>query len=126
VTIHLDTSVLIDVFTAGRPLLGRYEAATIEGHLLITSSPVIYEWLRGPRLESELDLQRRLCPDPIVFGAAEAAAAAAIYKKLTRARGREMDVAIAACAIEHGAALWTVNARDFSDIPGLRLYEDHR
>jgi predicted nucleic acid-binding protein len=125
VTIHLDTSVLIDVFTAGRPLLEPYEAAALAGHRLITSSPVMYEWLRGPRVEPELDLQRQLCPSDqiVVFGLSEAAAAADLYRKLKRPRGRELDVAIAACAIEHGAALWTVNPRDFRDIPGLKLYE---
>ena len=124
-TIHLDTSVLIDVFTAERPLLESYEAAALAGHRLTTSSPVMYEWLRGPRIGSELDLQRRLCPaDQIVgFGPDEASTAADVYRKLKRSRGRELDIAIAACAIEHGAALWTVNPRDFRDIPGLRLYE---
>jgi len=37
-------------------------------------------------------------------------------------RGREADIAIAACAIEHEAAVWTTNRRHFQDIPGLRLY----
>jgi predicted nucleic acid-binding protein len=41
---------------------------------------------------------------------------------LRRARGREIDVAIAACAIEHGATLWTLYPSDFRDIPGLSLY----
>lgn len=34
-----------------------------------------------------------------------------------------MDLAIAACALEHGAALWTLNRDDFADIPDLRLFE---
>jgi predicted nucleic acid-binding protein len=29
---------------------------------------------------------------------------------------------VAACAIEHGASLWTLNLGDFKDIPGLKLY----
>jgi len=29
--------------------------------------------------------------------------------------------AVAACALTNGAALWTLNPKDFSDIPGLRL-----
>jgi predicted nucleic acid-binding protein len=39
-----------------------------------------------------------------------------------RPRRREIDITVAACAIEHGAALWTLNTSDFEDIPGLRLY----
>ena len=31
------------------------------------------------------------------------------------------SLAIAACAIEHDAVLWTANTKDFDDIPGLRL-----
>jgi predicted nucleic acid-binding protein len=38
-----------------------------------------------------------------------------------RPRGRDLDLAIAACAIEHDAVLWTASTRDFDDIPGLRL-----
>jgi hypothetical protein len=29
---------------------------------------------------------------------------------------------VAACALASGAALWTLNARDFRDIPNLALY----
>ena len=35
--------------------------------------------------------------------------------------GREMDIAIAACAIVNAASLWTLNPGDFPDIPGLTL-----
>lgn len=124
-TIHLDTSVLIEVITRTRPLLSTYEATANAGHRLTISSVVVYEWLRGPRIDSDVQLQRQLHPhDQIVlFGPSEAALAADLYRQVKRARGREMDIAIAACAIEHGAALWTVNPRDFSDIPGLKLYE---
>jgi len=58
-----------------------------------------------------------------VFGAAEAARAAQLYVVLPRARGREIDLAIAACALTLGARLWTRNPRDFRDLPGLQLYE---
>jgi predicted nucleic acid-binding protein len=44
--------------------------------------------------------------------------AAPIYRTLKRPRSREIDIAIAACAIEQGAALWTANPDDFNDIPG--------
>jgi len=36
-------------------------------------------------------------------------------------RERKLDLAIAATAILHDAALWTLNPRDFADIPRLRL-----
>jgi len=36
-------------------------------------------------------------------------------------RQRELDIAVAACAIVHGGALWTLNRDDFKDIPDLRL-----
>jgi predicted nucleic acid-binding protein len=45
-----------------------------------------------------------------------------LYSSVKRARGREIDLAIAACAMVHGAALWTDNPRDFSDLPDLRLF----
>jgi predicted nucleic acid-binding protein len=41
---------------------------------------------------------------------------------LPRARGREIEIAIAACAMSWHASLWTLNPDDFADIPGLRLF----
>jgi predicted nucleic acid-binding protein len=40
--------------------------------------------------------------------------------------GRELDLAIAASAIRQDAAFWTLNPRDFADIPRLRLVEPTR
>ena len=40
---------------------------------------------------------------------------------VTAARSREIDLAIAATAISRDIPLWTLNRRDFEDIPGLRL-----
>jgi predicted nucleic acid-binding protein len=34
-----------------------------------------------------------------------------------------MDIAIAACARQQRARLWTLNPRDFRDLRGLDLYE---
>ena len=48
--------------------------------------------------------------------------AANVYRRASRARGREVDIAIAACAIAHRAHLWTLNPDDFRDIPGLDLH----
>jgi predicted nucleic acid-binding protein len=124
VTIHLDTSVLVDALTGPRRSLPRVERAVGGGHVLALSTLALYEWLRGPRTEEELTHQEWLWPSAEArgFGAEEAATAAELYRGLRRARGRDMDIAIAACAINHGARLWTLNPDDFLDIPGLDLY----
>ena len=49
-----------------------------------------------------------------------------MYRSLKRARGRDMDIALAACAIEHRARFWTLNPEDFRDLPGLELYDPAR
>ena len=60
----------------------------------------------------------------MTFDDAVAARAAALYRSLKRPRGREIDLAIAACAVEHNASLWTLNPAGFKDVPGLILYDD--
>ncbi len=40
-----------------------------------------------------------------------------------RTRSRAIDLMTAAIAIEHGLTLVTRNIRDYSDVPGIRLYE---
>jgi predicted nucleic acid-binding protein len=120
--VHLDTSVLISA--VGGPAGPTLRQVIADRHRLQLSVLVLYEWLRGPRTEAELELQDALLPseEAIAFGAAEAHRAAQLYSAVKRARGREIDLAIAACAIVHGAALWTMNKRDFADVPGLRLF----
>ena len=122
--IHLDTSALIEIATTTRPLLPAARAAVAGGNILAVSTITVYEWLRGPRTEFDLELQRQLCPEDrvVTFGPTEAALAATLYRRLKLTRGREADIAIAACAIEHEAAIWTTNPRHFQDIPGIRLY----
>ncbi len=84
---------------------------------------VMYEWLRGPRVREELAAQEALLPaeEAIPFGSPEAALAAKLYREIPRARGREIDLAIAACGLTWNARLWTLNRADFDDIPGLQL-----
>jgi predicted nucleic acid-binding protein len=86
---------------------------------------VLYEWLRGPRTSAELADQEALFPAEAAapFGAAEALIAARLYRQVPRARHRELDLGIAACALAHGARLWTLNPDDFRDVPDLGLYE---
>ncbi|MGH7318644.1 MAG: type II toxin-antitoxin system VapC family toxin [Candidatus Rokuibacteriota bacterium] len=122
--IHLDTSVLIDALTGPRRSAPALRAAIERGERVALSALVLYEWLRGPRLQAELAAQEALFPreSAVAFGTEEAARAAELYRGLRRPRGRELDVGVAACALTHGAMLWTLNRGDFADIPQLGLY----
>jgi predicted nucleic acid-binding protein len=122
--IVLDTSVLIEALGAGGSLREKFRNAIAAGHRMAVPTLVLYEWLRGPRLEAELAVQEAVLPsaEAVPFGHAEAHAAAELYRRLPRARGREIDLAIAACALSWDAALWTLNPTDFADVPGLRLH----
>jgi predicted nucleic acid-binding protein len=126
--IHLDTSVLIDALSGPRPSGPRLRRLIEEGERISLSSIVVFEWRRGPRTTEEIADQEDLFPasDSIPFGAAEALVAAEAYRKVKRPRGREIDIAIAACAIAHGALLWTLNPADFKDIPNLKLLPAER
>jgi predicted nucleic acid-binding protein len=122
--VHVDTSLLIDGFTGARRSLRHIAAATAAGDVLAYSALVEYEWLRGPRSDDE----RQAVSDffgrdaVVAFGSREAETAADLHRRVRRARQRQADLAIAACAIEHGAQFWTLNAVDFADVPGLTLY----
>lgn len=119
----LDTSVLIDSLSGQRRLAPALRRAIEGGERMLVPSLVLYEWLRGPRLPEELAAQEALFPSEsaLPFGPLEAALSAKIYRSLRRPRGREIDLAIAACAIGREAELWTRDVADFQDIPGLRL-----
>jgi predicted nucleic acid-binding protein len=121
----VDTSVLIEAVSVApdSPIPGRLRSFIEGGERLVVPSLVFYEFLRGPRRAEDLKFQQALFPldHALAFGSAEAELSAKLYRSLRRARGREIDLAIASCAIVRDAALWTVNTRDFADIPGLRL-----
>jgi predicted nucleic acid-binding protein len=123
--IHLDTSVLIDALTGPRRSARALRTLIEDGERIAVSSLVLYEWRRRPRRPEDLAAQEALFPadEAAPFGAAEAAVAAELYRALSRPRGREIDLAIAACAILQQARLWTLNVRDFRDIPRLSLVE---
>jgi predicted nucleic acid-binding protein len=100
------------------------QQALDNGEMLGMSAIALYEWLRGPRSAEELRAQEALIPSwtAVPFDVYEVQRAALLFRALTRPRRRSADIAIAACAMEHDAALWTLNRQDFEDIPGLLLY----
>lgn len=122
---HLDTSVVIDALTGVRRSEPKLTALIAEGERVAISALVLYEWLRGPRREIEIADQEALLPadEAVPFGFQEASLAAALYRTLQRRQSREIDFGIAACALNHGARLWTLNPRDFGDIPDLVLVD---
>jgi len=121
--ILLDTSALIDSLTGPRNSEVFLRRLIEQGERTVLPTLVLYEWLRGPRTREELMDQEFFFPAERAapFEAADAMTAANLYRTVRRARQRELDLAIAACAIRREAQLWTLNVRDFSDIPGLRL-----
>ena len=124
--IHLDTSVLVDALTGPRRSAAALRKVFERGERVALSTLVLYEWLRGPRHDSEVAHQEALFPRDQVqpFGPREATLAADLYRSLSRAQGREFDLAVAACALVSGATLWTLNRADFRDIPRLTLLDE--
>lgn len=103
---------------------GPFREALAASHRIVIPTLVLYEWLRGPRGPEELAVQEAVLPaaEALPFGPEEARTAAALYRRVGRPRGREIDLAIAACAIVWDATIWTLNRADFEDIPGVRLF----
>lgn len=122
--IHLDTSALVDALSGSRRSARRLRGTIESGERVLLSTLVLYEWLRGPRVEEETAAQEALFPrdSAVTFGVEEALRASELYRRVRRPWGREIDLAVAACALTHSAALWTLNPADFEDIPGLELY----
>ena len=120
----VDTSVLIDAFCGERRSLAVMADIIERGDLLMLTTVVVYQWRRGPRLPQEVKDQELLIPTAkaVPFEIDDALLSAELYKLVSRPRGREADLTIAACAIRRGARLWTLNPRDFSDIPRLQLF----
>lgn len=123
--IVVDTSVLVDALTGRRRSAPALRTAIRNGERLVLPALVLYEWLRGPREPAELEAQDVMFPTEaaLPFGPPEAVVAARLHREIRGARARAADLAIAACALTHAAAVWTLNPDDFRDIPGLDLFE---
>ena len=123
--IVVDTSVLIEALGAGGSMRGEFRNAISASHRMVVPALVLYEWLRGPRLPEELAVQEAVLPssEALPFSSDEARIAADLYREVARPRGREIDLAIAACTIAWDGRLWTLNTADFADLPGMRLFD---
>jgi predicted nucleic acid-binding protein len=121
--IVVDTSALIDSLVGPRRSAARMRSLIEEGERLALPTLVLYAWWRGPRRSEELAAQEALFPSEtaLPFGVEQAELASRLYGLVRRARGREVDLAIAAHAMSRDAMLWTLNTADFGDIPGLAL-----
>lgn len=121
--IVIDTSALIDSLVGPRRSAPRMRSLIEAGERIVLPTLVLYEWWRGPRLSEELAAQEALFPSQtsLPFGVEQAEVASRLYSLVTRPRGREVDLAIAAHAISRDATLWTLNTDDFRDIPGLAI-----
>lgn len=121
--IVIDTSALIDCLTGSRKSAPRLSQLIAAGERILLPTPVLYEWLRGPRVQQELRNCEDLFPDDQItaFGVQEARVAARLYQTVHSPRRREIDLAIAAVAITYDAALWTLNHHDFRDIKEISL-----
>lgn len=122
--IVVDTSALIDALTGPRRSAPLLRSALEAGERLLLPSLVLYEWLRGPRIPEELTAQEALLPSEaaLAFGPEEAIEAARLYAVVDEGRGREIDIAVAAHGLARGARIWTLNLRDFDDLPGVELF----
>ena len=125
--IVIDTSVLVDSFTGPRRSLQLLGDLLDRGERVIMTSIVLYEWLRGPRVRQELVDQEDIfrSESVVAFDMTDAARAADIYKTVRSPRGREIDLAIAAMALNREATIWTLNPNDFQDVPDLHLIRRH-
>ena len=91
-----------------------------QGHVTTFATLVLYEWLSGPRTDDELmAVEAFFEPDVVAAFGSREAPCRILFRQVKRARQRQVDLAIAACAIEQRASLWTLNLSDFRDLPGL-------
>src|SRR5918995_4412868 len=87
----------VDALTAPRRSVDTLITLREKGHRLTLSTIVLYEWLRGPRTRSQLAPQGELFPSEaaLAFGAGKRRRR---HGSISSCRGREIDLAVAACA----------------------------
>ena len=124
-TVLIDTSVLIEAQRRPNSEHAREFARLVESGQAALAGPIIMEFLTGARSNANLDsLIERLSPIAYLGMDRQAwVAAGAMGNDLMRVGEplSDMDLAIAAVAIQHDVPLYTLD-RDFERVPQLRLY----
>ena len=127
--IHLDTNFLIHALRAGSPHSDALERLLMGGESVGLSAIAWSEFCCGspsvPVTEEVREQVTILVGQPVRFGAEDAVLAAELFNTGGRRKGSLPDAMIAAVAIGAGAALATVNSKDFRPFEpaGLRLVE---
>ena len=131
-SIHLDTSFLVDAIRESRRGEDGPARRWLAGHreeALAVSLFVLCELMVGAELHTEPEAERRrvreTCGTLPVIGADQhlPATYARVHASLAR-QGEPlptMDLLIAATALNEGAGLLTANDRHFARVPGLRV-----
>lgn len=126
----LDSDIVID-YLASEPATVGLVARLAPQRLAVSvvSYMEVYQGIgRGPNGSANLAaLHRFLADAPVMpFTLAEAQRCAQIRETLLlmgrRVRSRELDLMVAATAVEHNLILVTRNVRDYRSIPGIQLY----
>lgn len=129
--VHLDTNVLIAIATGDARPLAPLLAKLSNGAKAETSTLAWFEFLCGspgfPLTEEEIErpyavIEGRVIEDDQTV----AAVAARLFNQAGRRKGSQIDCVIAACAITHDAALYSLNQSDFQRFEafGLRLMHE--
>ena len=115
----LDTNICIFILDAALPQL-RARLEQVEAGGLATSTIVLAELLRGANLDATEPRARLDALLTVVPALPFDDAAARAYARLPFRRAR-YDRLIAAHALSRGLTVVTANARDFADVPGLKV-----
>ena len=122
--LHLDTNALIELSDPGSRVVERVREHCLAGALPASSAVAWHEFVRGPLTPDELlRVERVLGGRVLPLTRATAELAARLFNATGRRRASTADCLIAAGALEHDAALLTLNIEDFVPFEpfGLKL-----